>query len=81
MTRKKSTAGNYAKFRDVVLPEKWKGFFFVFCSEHEGKMWLMSAEEFAHEAEGKTVINFLGKHRGVSGAYKARDFSRLKREQ
>ena len=82
--REDSDAGNYANFKKVRIPENREnreGFFLVFYSEHEDEMWLMSAEEFDRVTGGKKGINFLGKHRGVSGTYKARDFSRLKAER
>lgn len=76
--RETSKAGNYANFKNISLPEQPEGFFFVFCSEELGKMWLMSAQEFLRITGRKKGINFRGKQQDISGDYEVQNFARLK---
>ena len=76
--RKKSEAGNYANFKNIRLPERWENFFFLFCSKELGKMWLMSAQEFANELGERKGVNFCGQQQDISGKYEVQNFKRLK---
>ena len=76
--REVSRAKRHAAFRIQSLPKERTKYFFVFCSVRGDHTWLMSAEEFNREAEGKKFLNFFGKRMDALAGYAAGNFDRLK---